>query len=48
DNFVEKEGNMFEEIAADEDEVLVENKRSLLEENDMVVLENSEKEMKYN
>ncbi|KAF0542843.1 riboflavin-specific deaminase [Gigaspora margarita] len=43
-NFVEKEGNVFEEIAADEGEVLVENERSLLEKNDVVVLEDSEKE----
>ncbi|CAG8762254.1 37096_t:CDS:1, partial [Gigaspora margarita] len=38
------EGNVFEEIDADEGEVLVENERSLLEENNMVVLEDSEKE----
>ncbi|CAG8733010.1 42484_t:CDS:2 [Gigaspora margarita] len=37
-------GNVFEEIDADEGEVLVKNKRSLLEENDVVVLEDSEKE----
>ncbi|CAG8551961.1 14306_t:CDS:2, partial [Gigaspora rosea] len=43
-NFVEKEGNVFEEIAANEGEVLVGNERSLLKENDVVVLEDSEKE----
>ncbi|CAG8777883.1 13980_t:CDS:1, partial [Gigaspora rosea] len=43
-NFVEKEVNVFEEIAADNGEVLVENERSLLEENNVVVLEDREKE----
>ncbi|CAG8714265.1 14008_t:CDS:2 [Dentiscutata erythropus] len=43
-NFVKKEENVFEEIVADEGEVLVENKRSLLEENDIVVLKDNENE----
>ncbi|CAG8519006.1 12961_t:CDS:2, partial [Gigaspora rosea] len=33
-NFVEKEGNVFEEIAADEGKVLVGNERSLLKDNE--------------
>ncbi|CAG8794246.1 31068_t:CDS:1, partial [Gigaspora margarita] len=41
DNFEE---NVFEEIDANKGEVLVENERSLLEKNDVVVLEDSEKE----
>ncbi|CAG8774012.1 5352_t:CDS:1, partial [Gigaspora rosea] len=36
--------NVFEEIAPNEGEVLVGNERSLLEENDVVVLEDSKKE----
>ncbi|CAG8799585.1 28831_t:CDS:2, partial [Gigaspora margarita] len=36
--------NVFEEIDADEGKVLVENERSLLEKNDVVVLEDSKKE----
>ncbi|CAG8698226.1 23915_t:CDS:2 [Gigaspora margarita] len=43
-NFVKREGNVFEEIEVDKDEVFVRNKRSLLEKNDFVVLENSDKE----
>ncbi|CAG8506302.1 18907_t:CDS:1, partial [Racocetra fulgida] len=45
-NFVEREGNVFEEIEVDEDEVLVGNEKTVLEENDVIVLDDSEEENK--
>ncbi|CAG8842173.1 24732_t:CDS:2, partial [Racocetra persica] len=38
------EDNVFEEIEVDEGEVLVENKKTVLEENDVIVLDDSEEE----
>ncbi|CAG8849651.1 22714_t:CDS:2, partial [Racocetra persica] len=43
-NFVEREDNVFEEIEVDEGEVLVGNKNTVLKENDVIVLDDSEKE----
>ncbi|CAG8775807.1 36794_t:CDS:1, partial [Racocetra persica] len=38
--------NVFEEIEVDEGEVLVGNKKTVLEENDVIVLDDSEEENK--
>ncbi|CAG8738504.1 13911_t:CDS:2, partial [Gigaspora rosea] len=47
-NFVEGEGNVFEEIEVDEgEEILVENEKSIYEENEVVVLEDSEGENEH-
>ncbi|CAG8517036.1 16448_t:CDS:2 [Dentiscutata erythropus] len=44
-NFAKREGNVFEEIEIDEGkEILVGNERTVFEENEVVVLENSEEE----
>ncbi|CAG8662512.1 15260_t:CDS:1, partial [Cetraspora pellucida] len=41
-NFIEREGNVFEEV--NEGEVLVENKKTVLEKNDIILLDNSEED----
>ncbi|CAG8563902.1 2698_t:CDS:2, partial [Scutellospora calospora] len=45
-NFVEREDNVFEEIEVDEGKVLVGNEKTVLEENDVIVLDDSEEENK--
>ncbi|CAG8814301.1 12565_t:CDS:1, partial [Gigaspora margarita] len=49
DNFIVREGIVFEEIEVDEDEGALEgnkNERTVLEENEIIVLEDSEEENK--
>ncbi|CAG8606883.1 5153_t:CDS:2 [Dentiscutata erythropus] len=46
-NFAEREENVFKEIEIDEgEEILVGNERTVFEENEVVVLEDSEEENK--